>query len=77
MEDGLFCRAKQIAARRETTLTAILEQALQKWLDRQRAAGRRSSVELPVSCAEGGLLPGLHLDDTADRLDRMENDGSP
>jgi hypothetical protein len=76
MEDDLLRRAKEIAAQRDTTLTAILEQALREWLDRQRRSRGRRRVELPVSRCEGGLLPGVNLDDTADLLDRMGNDGS-
>jgi hypothetical protein len=75
MEDELLRRAKEIAAQRDTTLTAILEQALREWLDRQRRKGRRRRVDLPVSRSGGGLLAGVNLDDTADLLDRMENDG--
>lgn len=75
MEDDLLRRAKAIAAQRDTTLTAILEQALREWLDRQRRGKRRRRVELPVSRARGGLLPGVSLDDSADLLDRMERDG--
>jgi hypothetical protein len=76
MEDDLLRRAKKIATQRDTTLTAVLEQALREWLERQRKSGRRRRVELPLSRAGGGLLPGVSLDDTADLLDRMENDGS-
>lgn len=75
MEDELLRRAKEIAARRETTLTAILEEALREWLDRQRRSRRRRPVELPVSRSHGGLRPGVSLDDSADLLDRMERDG--
>lgn len=75
LEDGLLRRAKEIAARRETTLTAILEEALREWLDRQQRRGRRRRVALPVSTSGGGLLPGVDLDDSADLLDRMERDG--
>jgi hypothetical protein len=74
MEDELLRRAKEIAAHRETTLTAILEEALREWLDRQKRS-RRRPVELPVSRSRGGLLPGVDLNDTADLLDRMEDDG--
>ena len=76
MEDELLRRAKEIAAKRDTTLTAILEQALREWLDRQRRGRRRRRVELPVSRSGGGLLPGVDLDDTADLLDRMRDDGA-
>ena len=75
MEDGLLRRAKRIAAQRDTTLTAILEEALREWLDRQRRGRPRERVELPVSRAGGGLRPGVDLDDSADLLDRMERDG--
>ena len=76
MEDDLLRRAKEIAVQRSTTLTAILEQALREWLDRQRRSRQRRRVDLPVSRSRGGLLPGVTLDDSADLLDRMERDGS-
>lgn len=75
MEDELLRRAKEIAARRDTTLTAILEQALREWLDRQRRGRGRRPVDLPVSRAGGGLQPGVCLDDSTDLLDRMARDG--
>ena len=74
MEDELLRRAKEIAAQRDTTLTAILEQALREWLDRQRRRRQGRRADLPISRARGGLLPGVNLDDTADLLDRMERD---
>ena len=76
MEDELLRRAKELAARRETTLTAILEEALREWLDRQSRPRGRPRVDLPVSRSRGGLLPGVDLNDTADLLDRMEGHGS-
>ena len=75
MEEGLLRRAKRIAAQRETTLTAILEEALREWLDRQRKGRLRAPVDLPVSGARGGVRPGVDLDDTADLLERMERNG--
>jgi hypothetical protein len=77
MEDELLRRAKETAAKRNTTLTAILEQALREWLDRQRRGKQRPRIDLPLSRCGGGLRPGVDLDDTADLLDRMENDASP
>lgn len=75
MEDGLLRRAKRIAAQRDTTLTAILEEALREWLDRQRNRHRREPADLPVSGSRGGVRPGVDLDDSADLLERMERDG--
>ena len=74
MTDDLLRRAKRIAARRDTTLTAILEQALREWLDRQRQARKPERTELPVSRSIGGVLPGVDLDDTDDLADRMDGD---
>ncbi len=75
MEDGLLRRAKRLAAQRDTTLTAILEEALREWLDRQRRSRKRERIDLPVSAAGGGVRPGVDLDDSADLLDRMDRDG--
>ncbi|MBW2275215.1 MAG: ribbon-helix-helix protein, CopG family [Deltaproteobacteria bacterium] len=75
MQDELLRRAKEVAAQRDTTLTAILEQALREWLDHQGRKKRRRPVALPVSRSGDGLLPGIDLDDSANLLDRMENDG--
>jgi len=75
MEDDLLRRAKRLAAQRDTTLTAILEEALREWLDRQRKGKKRERVDLPVSNAGGGVRPGVDLDDGADLLERMERDG--
>jgi len=72
MEDGLLRRAKRIAAERETTLTAILEEALREWLEQQRKGRRRGRVDLPISGASGGVRPGVDLDDSANLLERME-----
>jgi len=76
MKDDLLRRAKRIAARRDTTLTAILEEALREWLDRQRRTRRPERSELPVSRSSGGVLPGVDIDDTDDLADRMD-DGAP
>lgn len=74
MPDDLLRRAKRVAAERETTLTAILEEALREWLDRQRQGGRPAPGELPVSRSRGGVLAGVDLDDTVGLLDRLDGD---
>jgi hypothetical protein len=73
LEDDLLRRTKQFAARRGTTLTAVIREALQAYLARsdETPAG---PVELPVS-GQGGILPGVDLDDSAQLYDLM--DGRP
>jgi len=47
LDDGLVTRAKLLAVRRKTTLTALIEQSLARTLaDLEEAAG---AVDLPVS----------------------------
>jgi hypothetical protein len=41
-------------------------------LRRPRPPSRAERVQLPVSRATGGVLPGIDLNDSADLLDRMD-----
>ena len=70
--DALLERAKREAARRGTTLTALIEHGLQLVLARPVKSARRPRAELPVCHAGGGTLPGVDLDDSAALLDRMD-----
>ena len=74
LDDELLRETKSVAARRGTTLTAVLEEALREWLARHRRRSRRARHELLVSEAGGGLRAGIDLDDSADLLERMEQD---
>jgi len=74
LDDDLLRETKSVAARRGTTLTAVLEEALREWLARHRRRGRGTRVELPRSEAGGGLRAGIDLDDSAGLLERMEQD---
>ena len=69
----LLERARQEAARRGITLTALIEQGLGLALRRPLKSSARSVIMLPVSRASGGTLPGVNLDRTSELLDRMED----
>lgn len=58
IRDELLARAKELAARKRTSLTKIIEEALALRLRRVRAA-RRTLVPLPVSRRAGGLVKGI------------------
>jgi hypothetical protein len=68
----LLERARQEAARRGMTLTALIEQGLGLALRRPLKHSERKEIALPVSSATGGTLPGVNLDRNAELLDRME-----
>jgi hypothetical protein len=73
LDDALLDRARQEAARRGVTLTALIEQGLQLVLRRALKRSERPRVTLPECHADGGVLPGVDLDDSAGLLDRLES----
>jgi hypothetical protein len=73
LDKPLLERARQEAARRGITLTALIEQGLELALRRPLKRPERHAVVLPVCRATGGTLPGVNLDRTAELLDRMED----
>ncbi len=72
VDDELLRRAKSLAARQGRSLTSVFEEALRQLLAESERHEERTRVELPVSVASGGVLPGVDLDDTAALLDVME-----
>jgi hypothetical protein len=72
LDDALLDRARKEAERRGITLTALIEEGLKLAMRRPLKAHARTAVELPVSPAQGGTLPGVDLDNSAALLDRME-----
>jgi hypothetical protein len=75
IDDHLLAEAKEAAARRGSTLTALIEDALRQAL-RTSAASTRERIPLPVHRG-GRLRPGVDLDDSAALLDLMEEDDPP
>jgi hypothetical protein len=65
VDDELLRRAKSYAARRGRSLTSVFEEALRRLLSEAERLDKRERVELPVSVARGGVLPGVDLDDSA------------
>ena len=72
LNDELLRQAKEEAARRRETLTALIEAGLRRVLVESKSIRRRVRVTLPVSRSKGGVLPEVELNNTADLLDIME-----
>jgi hypothetical protein len=70
---ALLERARQEAARRGITLTALIEQGLGLALRRPLKKSERSAIVLPVSSSTGGTQPGVNLDSSAELFDRMDD----
>ena len=65
IRDDLLRRAKKRAAEEGRTLTSLIEEAL-VLIVAERKASRTGRVELPVSKASGGVLPGVDLSRSSD-----------
>jgi len=72
LKDTLLEQAKREAARREETLTGLIEEGLRLVIAQSGAPRRRKKVTLPVCRAGGGTLPGVDLNDSASLLDIMD-----
>ena len=72
LSDDLLRRARKKAAEQGRTLTSLLEEGLKTVLAESKPA-RRTQVQLPVSKATGGTLPGVDLNRSSDLEDRMED----
>jgi hypothetical protein len=72
LDDGLLEQAKREAARRNQTLTSLIEQGLRLVLVQSGSPRRRRRVALPTSRAGGGLLPGIDLNSGSRLVDVME-----
>jgi plasmid stability protein len=72
IDDDLLAEARQVAARTGRSLTAVVEDALRESLHRRHLPARRA-VELPTF-GEGGVQPGVDLDDSAALLELLQHD---
>ena len=65
INDDLLKRAKKRAADEGRTLTSLVEEGLMLTLSKPKKS-RRKRIELPVSKATGGVLPGIDLNSSGD-----------
>ena len=70
INDDLLKIAKKHAADEGRTLTSLIEEALSLIVAKPKARKRRR-VELPVSEASGGVLPGIDLNRSSDLEEAM------
>jgi predicted transcriptional regulator len=70
IKDDLLKRAKKRAAEEGRTLTSLIEDALALAVAKPKAT-RRGRVELPVSKASGGVLPGIDVNRSSDLEEAM------
>ena len=71
IDDSLLAAAKEHAARTGRTLTAVFEDAVRTFLTLQRQGQSQPHVEL-TTYGDGGLLPGVDLDDSASLQELMD-----
>ena len=72
INDDILKRAKKRAANEGRTLTSLIEEGLAVILSRPKPT-RRHRVNLPVSRASGGVLPGIDLNRSCELEEVMNN----
>ena len=72
LEESLLEQAKAEAARRNTTLTSLIEEGLHRVIKDAYKPVKRKKVVLPVCMRGGGTLPGVDISNSAELLDIME-----
>ena len=70
INDDLLKRAKKQAADEGRTLTSLVEDGLALILSKPKTS-RRKRIELPVSKATGGVLPGIDLNRSSELEEAM------
>ena len=70
LPDSLLKQVKQVAIASKRTLTQVIEDAVRESLARRKSRPQERR-ELPVF-GEGGVQPGVDLDDTSALLDVMD-----
>jgi hypothetical protein len=71
LDDDLLRKVKQLAAQTGRTLTAVIEDSLRETLSRRKDRKNRQRVRL-ITSGEGGLRPGVRLDNSAELWDLMD-----
>ena len=71
LKDSLLRRAKKRAANEGRTLTSLIEEGLALILAKPKSR-RQEHVELPVSKASSGVLPGIDLNRSGDLEEVMK-----
>lgn len=77
LDEALMRQVKREAARRNQTVTSLIEAELRLVLAQSKALRPRRRVALPVSRAGVGLLPGVDLNDSVALLDVMGGRPTP
>lgn len=72
LPDSLLALAKKKARERETTLTALIEEALREIVSRKPRAANR--IRPPISSVRGAVMPGIDLTRSAELQEIMDDD---
>jgi hypothetical protein len=72
LDDEIHRQAKLASARLGIPLTRFIEEAIRLRISTDAARRAEPVQKLPVDKSEGGLRPGIDLDNTAELLDTLD-----
>jgi len=70
LEESILEQAKAEAARRNTTLTSLIERGLVMVLKEDEKP--RKKIEVPISTKTGGPMPGVDISNSAELWDILD-----
>lgn len=76
IDDSLLAEAKVLAARTSRSLSAIVDDALRAMLRRDADASGRAEFRIQTH-GNGGLRPGVHLDDKEALAELLGDNATP
>jgi len=76
LPDELILRAKKAALDADTTLTAVISNALREALAKRSQKATKKKFKV-ITYGKGGTYPGVDLDDTSAVLDLMDGIDDP
>ena len=76
IDPHLLKEAREVSVRTNRSLSEIVEEGLRIYLKQRKRTKSESGLSL-VTFGEGGLLPGIDLDDSAALLGVMEGRDDP
>ena len=72
LDDEVHRQAKQASARLGIPLTRFIEEAIRLKISTDAARRAEPICKLPIDTSNGGLRPGVDLDNTAELLDTLD-----
>ena len=77
LDDELLKQLKAVALESRRTMNEVVEDACREFIYRRKVVRSRPRVKLTISYGEGGVFPGIDINNSAALLDIMDGLDDP